>query len=701
MRFGKAKKALHAGNIAGALALATQAVEITVTGGTVTAITVALSGLELWPSTDKAAQQLAEELATRMKARIEAETTNADRRRIVAQLLTRFPASEDDIATGHRDPATIAARLRKLALETTADPEQRDPDALDLFETATRAAIDHALAQLRSQNPQGEADTKHTHDQLAILVEQARSTGKVDKLREEGITEKAIIRLAQRIASETEDLGQAWLELQNAMDIAVDVQRRGNAPSNHGDFVDEVLRRAAALSAQGEHAEAGDEIAAALDEAEAEHRARMGRLIETGVEVALLEGNEEKAAALLIRQADLDAGGRADVAALRALIVQHYEEGRDKGLAQPLELAIALSRTALPRCTSADERGNVRNDLGVALHTLGQRESGTDRLEQSVAAYRAALEEWIRDRVPLDWAGAQMNLGNTLLALGQRESGTERLEQAVAAYRAALEECTRDRAPLYWAKAQMNLGNALRVLGERESGTARLEQAVAAFRAALEEYPRDRVPLDWATAQMNLGNALATLGQRESGTARLEQAVASYRAALEERTRNRVPLAWAMTQMNLGNALQTLGQRESDTDRLEQAVAAYRAALEEWTLDRVPLDWAAVQMNLGRALQTLGQRETGTERLEQATAAYRAALEEWTRDRVPLDWAMVQGNLANCEMAFFEKTGDPTHLATARGHVESALEVFSAAGASQYVWMSERQLEQIAALEAG
>ena len=654
MRFGKAKKALHAGNIAGALALATQAVEITVTGGTVTAITVALSGLELWPSTDKAAQQLAEELATRMKARIEAETTNADRRRIVAQLLTRFPASEDDIATGHRDPATIAARLRKLALETTADPEQRDPDALDLFETATRAAIDHALAQLRSQNPQGEADTKHTHDQLAILVEQARSTGKVDKLREEGITEKAIIRLAQRIASETEDLGQAWLELQNAMDIAVDVQRRGNAPSNHGDFVDEVLRRAAALSAQGEHAEAGDEIAAALDEAEAEHRARMGRLIETGVEVALLEGNEEKAAALLIRQADLDAGGRADVAALRALIVQHYEEGRDKGLAQPLELAIALSRTALPRCTSADERGNVRNDLGVALHTLGQRESGTDRLEQSVAAYRAALEEWIRDRVPLDWAGAQMNLGN-----------------------------------------------ALRVLGERESGTARLEQAVAAFRAALEEYPRDRVPLDWATAQMNLGNALATLGQRESGTARLEQAVASYRAALEERTRNRVPLAWAMTQMNLGNALQTLGQRESDTDRLEQADAAYRAALEEWTLDRVPLDWAAVQMNLGRALQTLGQRETGTERLEQATAAYRAALEEWTRDRVPLDWAMVQGNLANCEMAFFEKTGDPTHLATARGHVESALEVFSAAGASQYVWMSERQLEQIAALEAG
>jgi len=45
--------------------------------------------------------------------------------------------------------------------------------------------------------------------------------------------------------------------------------------------------------------------------------------------------------------------------------------------------------------------------------------------------------------------------------LGQREFGTARLEEAVAALRAALEEYTRDRAPLSWAMAQQNLGNAL------------------------------------------------------------------------------------------------------------------------------------------------------------------------------------------------------------------------------------------------
>jgi hypothetical protein len=69
-----------------------------------------------------------------------------------------------------------------------------------------------------------------------------------------------------------------------------------------------------------------------------------------------------------------------------------------------------------------------------------------------------------------------------------RWSGTARLEEAVAACRAALQERTRERVPLDWAMTQNNLGTALRTLGARESGTARLEEAVAAYRAALQEY---------------------------------------------------------------------------------------------------------------------------------------------------------------------------------------------------------------------
>jgi hypothetical protein len=42
--------------------------------------------------------------------------------------------------------------------------------------------------------------------------------------------------------------------------------------------------------------------------------------------------------------------------------------------------------------------------------------------------------------VPLDWATTQNNLGDALQTLGERESGTARLKEAVDAYREALEE---------------------------------------------------------------------------------------------------------------------------------------------------------------------------------------------------------------------------------------------------------------------
>src|SRR5713226_3106634 len=89
-----------------------------------------------------------------------------------------------------------------------------------------------------------------------------------------------------------------------------------------------------------------------------------------------------------------------------------------------------------------------------------------------------------------------------------------RLEEAVTAYRDALTEYTRERVPLDWAMTQNNLGAVLWTLGEREGGTARLEEAVAAYRDALKERTRERVPLDWATSFGNQGVALMRLAVR-------------------------------------------------------------------------------------------------------------------------------------------------------------------------------------------
>ena len=96
----------------------------------------------------------------------------------------------------------------------------------------------------------------------------SEKSGESDRLRDEGITEKAIIRLALRIVIDTDNVGQAWLELQNAMDIAVRVQAEGRITSNHGDFVDTVLARVAELAKGGDYTAAGAEIDAALEQAD-------------------------------------------------------------------------------------------------------------------------------------------------------------------------------------------------------------------------------------------------------------------------------------------------------------------------------------------------------------------------------------------------------------------------------------------------
>ena len=67
------------------------------------------------------------------------------------------------------------------------------------------------------------------------------------------------------------------------------------------------------------------------------------------------------------------------------------------------------------RASGCRSTGRRRRTISaMRSRALGERESGTARLEEAVAAYRAALEEWTRERVPLDWAMTQNNLGNAL-----------------------------------------------------------------------------------------------------------------------------------------------------------------------------------------------------------------------------------------------------------------------------------------------
>jgi exonuclease VII small subunit len=454
---------------------------------------------------------------------------------------------------------------------------------------------------------------------------------------EKAVAEGFIREMAGRVAADKaldfEGMKQA---VRNAIDIYEKEIAGGIVETNVDAIVDAALKKAKAQVDKGQSGLARATLRRAADAMRRDEQERRDRyeqgarlLYQRERDIALSAYDGEAAAQAVTELAEA-LHGYHHARLWQELKTEEdalYEFGRDRGSNVHLIAAIALDRRLAALAQSPDEKGYAHNSLGIALRTLGARESGTARLEEAVAAYRAALQEWTRERVPLDWAMTQNNLGLALWTLGERESGTARLEEAVAAYRAALEERTRARVPLDWAATQNNLGLALWTLGERESGPARLEEAVAAYRAALEEFTRERVPLDWATTQNNLGNALWTLGERESGTARLEEAVAAYRAALEEFTRERVPLDWATTQNNLGNALGTLGERESGTARLEEAVAAYRAALEERTRERVPLYWAASFGNQGGAMRLLAERTGDGALARQALARIETALE--------------------------------------------------------------------------
>jgi hypothetical protein len=110
-----------------------------------------------------------------------------------------------------------------------------------------------------------------------------------------------------------------------------------------------------------------------------------------------------------------------------------------------------------------------------------------------------------RERVPLEWAATQNNLGNALATLGERETGTARLDEAVEAYREALKELTRERVPLRWAISTGNQGVAFMLLADqrddaRMAATAvnQIEQALAVSceggHARLEQYLEAALP---------------------------------------------------------------------------------------------------------------------------------------------------------------------------------------------------------------
>ncbi len=110
--------------------------------------------------------------------------------------------------------------------------------------------------------------------------------------------------------------------------------------------------------------------------------------------------------------------------------------------------------------------------------------------------------------------------------LGERESGTARLEEAVAAYRAALEERRASGFRSDWAASFGNQGVALMLIADRTNDAALAETAVQQIETAYEtersggqEHVGGRVP--GATAE-SAGDPRPAQGQVRAGRLRTE-----------------------------------------------------------------------------------------------------------------------------------------------------------------------------------
>src|SRR5512132_729632 len=102
-----------------------------------------------------------------------------------------------------------------------------------------------------------------------------------------------------------------------------------------------------------------------------------------------------------------------------------------------------------------------------ALSRQGDEFGDNPALADAIDRYRALLARRTRERVQLDWAATQNNLGNALKTLGERESGTQRLEEAIEAYEGALEVFAAAQASYYVSVVRDNLERASLMLAKR------------------------------------------------------------------------------------------------------------------------------------------------------------------------------------------------------------------------------------------
>jgi hypothetical protein len=111
----------------------------------------------------------------------------------------------------------------------------------------------------------------------------------------------------------------------------------------------------------------------------------------------------------------------------------------------------------------------TQNNLGAALHKLGERREEPQLLAQAVDAYEHAIQEWTRERTPMHWAMTKANLGVARKILAQKTGEIGVARMAMADLEGALETFRTASHARYFELVQEQLAEARAVLKELDA----------------------------------------------------------------------------------------------------------------------------------------------------------------------------------------------------------------------------------------
>ena len=320
-----------------------------------------------------------------------------------------------------------------------------------------------------------------------------------------------------------------------------------------------------------------------------------------------------------------------------------YTSRGEPGQAEPLHRqAIALNASGIEGEVDDGTRrersiaiATSRNNLGIALYSLGRFEEAIEQYERVVELREVALGEHHPDV-----GAAYNNLANALMQIRRLDEARDEHARSMAIWKAGLGP----EHPFIGASLN-NLGNVEFNLGDFEAAEVRYREALA---LRLDVLPPDHV--DLAVTRLNLGAVLTEREAYAEAQAFIVQANDVFERVLGEDHPYSV---------SSRGSLAELQRLQGD---LAGAIEQQRAVVQ--TQQRVLTDdhpeLGAAYDSLANMLQQAGDAQGARRELERAVAVY----EKGSPD--PLDLARARFALAKLEVAV-----DPTR-ARARAHAAAA-----------------------------